>query len=84
VQRCAGSARDFLTLPIIHTSGQPLAQFELARRYELGATGLERNLLFAIHWYEKAADNSHPQALDAAERVKKNRFWRRWCTVAQV
>lgn len=44
------------------TSGDAKAQFKLAEMYETGRGGLEKNMSYAVSWYEEAAMSGHKQA----------------------
>lgn len=50
-------ADSFQNLEAKALSGDAKAQFELAKLYEEGRFGLEKNFSYALSWYEEAARN---------------------------
>ena len=53
------------TLRLRGMNGDPIAQFELGKRYEKG-DGVEESMVEALRWYVKAAEQNHPEAALAA------------------
>jgi TPR repeat protein len=57
-------------------AGNPRAQFALAQVYETGAMGAQKDIVYAMSWYEEAARNGHRLASDNIRRLKRLSFTR--------
>jgi TPR repeat protein len=53
-------------------AGDESAQFMLGELYENG-DGVSQDLEMAVYWYAKAADNRHPLAMEALQRVAEQK-----------
>lgn len=58
---CSSSNQKFSTMQSAAESGDPLAQYELGRRYEYGICTMADDEK-AIQWYRQAADGGDPEA----------------------